>query len=162
MKETIKPQHEYLSWFGYKDSFSLPYSTPRVSNSRVSITSQQAPFTGGENLTRRLHKITDTKLDVELFYNGTTTPVTLCILRTKILTDHYWKCTIKWCINYKSLHNAKLTSLATLCWILVTLLWTCELLCYKRIFTQKWNVKGLDEWYECVCVNVMRSDKGKN
>ena len=24
-KETIKPQHDCLSWFGYKESISLPY-----------------------------------------------------------------------------------------------------------------------------------------
>ena len=71
----IKLQDKYLSWFGYKDSFSCRTSTPRVSNSRFSFTSQQAPFTGGENLTRRLYTFTDTKLDVEFFYKGTTTPV---------------------------------------------------------------------------------------
>ena len=70
----IKPQHEYLSWFGYKDSLPCPTSTPRVSNSRVSFTSQQAPLTGGENRTRRLYKFTDTKLNVEFFIKGTTTP----------------------------------------------------------------------------------------
>ena len=36
---------------------------------------QQAPLSGGENLTRRLYKFTDTKLDVEFFTKGTTTPV---------------------------------------------------------------------------------------
>ena len=36
---------------------------------------QQAPLSGGENLTRRLYKFTDTKLDVEFFSKGTTTPV---------------------------------------------------------------------------------------
>ena len=36
---------------------------------------QQAPLSGGENLTRRLYKFTVTKLDVEFFTKGTTTPV---------------------------------------------------------------------------------------
>ena len=58
-----------------RNLFPCPTSTPRVSNSRVSFTSQQAPFTGGENLTRRLCTFTDTKQDVEFFYKGTTTPV---------------------------------------------------------------------------------------
>ena len=35
---------------------------------------QQAPLSGGENLTRRLYTFTDTKLDVEFFTKGTTTP----------------------------------------------------------------------------------------
>ena len=36
---------------------------------------QQAPLSGGENLTRRLYTFTDTKLNVEFFTKGTTTPV---------------------------------------------------------------------------------------
>jgi hypothetical protein len=95
MKETIKPQHEYLSWFGYKDSFSLPYVNARVSNSRVSFTTQQAPFTDGENLTRRLYTFTDTKLDVEFFYKGTTTPVS-SFTRVQQLPSHF----VFWGLNY--------------------------------------------------------------
>ena len=48
---------------------------PRVSNSRVISTNQQAPFTGGENLYNVAYTFTDTKLDVDFFYTGTTTPI---------------------------------------------------------------------------------------
>ena len=54
---------------------SLPY----VHASSIQLESfkhyQQAPLSGGENLTRRLYKFTDTKLDAEFFVKGTTTPV---------------------------------------------------------------------------------------
>ena len=47
-KETIKPQHDSLSWFGYKDlTCPCPTSTPRVSNSRVSSTINKL-LLGGE------------------------------------------------------------------------------------------------------------------
>ena len=40
--------------------------------------------------TTPVRRFTDTKLDVEFFTKGTTTPNTLCILRPKILTDHFY------------------------------------------------------------------------
>ena len=54
--------------------FSLPY----VHAPSIQLESfkhyQQAPLSGRENLTHRLHTISDTKLDVEFFHKGTTTP----------------------------------------------------------------------------------------
>ena len=96
------------------------------------------------------YTFTDTKLDVEFFYKGTTTPNTLCILRTKILTTHFRIYTNKWRVNNTSLHNTKLPSLATLCWKLVTFRRPCELLCYKRKL-HIYNVKRLEEKDQCVC-----------
>ena len=54
---------------------SLPYVHAPIIQLESFKHYQQAPLSGGENLTRRLHKFNDTKLDVEFFSKGTTTPV---------------------------------------------------------------------------------------
>ena len=47
-------------------------------------------FTRVQPLPLVAYTFTDTKLDVEFFTKGTTTPNTLRILRPKILTTLYW------------------------------------------------------------------------
>lgn len=54
--------------------FPCPTPRPEYPTRELSCSSQQAPLTDGENLTRRLHTISDTKLDVQFFQKGTTTP----------------------------------------------------------------------------------------
>ena len=72
---TIKPQHDSLSWFGYKDlTCPCPTSTPRVSNSRVSSTINKLLYPA-EKILHVAYYFTDTKLNVEFFTKGTTTPV---------------------------------------------------------------------------------------
>ena len=47
-------------------------------------------FTWVQPLPYVAYTFTDTKLDVEFFTKGTTTPNTLCILRAKILTYNFY------------------------------------------------------------------------
>ena len=73
-QETIKPQHDVYRGSATRTLFPCPTPRTEYPTRELLCTTQQAPLSGGEKPYTSLTPISDTKLNVEFFYKGTTTP----------------------------------------------------------------------------------------